>query len=316
MLVIGIILLFVGSCIVPAIAQNTEKSQPASRETWLYVGGSGPGNYTKIQDAINASSDGDTVYVYDDSSPYYENITVKKSINLFGENKETTVINGLENNNVIYISADLVTISGFTIKSNYKHGTGIYIVSPNNTIHDNIIRNNPECGILCSSGDNRISKNIISDNYFGIRADGSHNIIQDNLITTCVHAVIIGRSTISFITKNSIKNNVVGIYGLESFVNVIYRNEITQNDLGIDFTMSGFNLITKNNIYNNSKDADFYCMVPFMNIWTRNYWGLIFSPIKIIKGSVLIFEPGGGYPPSSKEVPWFDFDLLPRRIPY
>ncbi|MCK4416367.1 MAG: hypothetical protein KAU84_04365, partial [Thermoplasmatales archaeon] len=33
----------------------------------LYVGGSGPGNYTKIQDAINAAWYGDTVFVYDDS---------------------------------------------------------------------------------------------------------------------------------------------------------------------------------------------------------------------------------------------------------
>ena len=37
----------------------------------LYVGGSGEGNYSKIQDAINGASDGDTVFVYDDSSPYY-----------------------------------------------------------------------------------------------------------------------------------------------------------------------------------------------------------------------------------------------------
>jgi len=38
----------------------------------LYVGGSGPNNYTSIQDAINDASDGDTIYVYDDSSPYHE----------------------------------------------------------------------------------------------------------------------------------------------------------------------------------------------------------------------------------------------------
>ena len=36
----------------------------------LYVGGSGPKNYSTIQEAINDASDGDTVFVYDDSSPY------------------------------------------------------------------------------------------------------------------------------------------------------------------------------------------------------------------------------------------------------
>ncbi len=45
-LAIGIILLFVGVTIAPTIAQNTEKSQSTSRGTWLYVGGSGPGNFT------------------------------------------------------------------------------------------------------------------------------------------------------------------------------------------------------------------------------------------------------------------------------
>ena len=34
-----------------------------------YVGGSGPGNYSKIQDAIENATKGDTVFVFDDSSP-------------------------------------------------------------------------------------------------------------------------------------------------------------------------------------------------------------------------------------------------------
>ena len=35
----------------------------------LYVGGLGPNNYTIIQEAIDNASDGDTIFVYDDSSP-------------------------------------------------------------------------------------------------------------------------------------------------------------------------------------------------------------------------------------------------------
>jgi len=62
----------------------------------LYVGGSGPNNYTTIQSAINDSTDGYTVFVYDDSSPYYENIIINNSIQLLGESKDTTVVNGYD----------------------------------------------------------------------------------------------------------------------------------------------------------------------------------------------------------------------------
>ena len=40
----------------------------------LYVGGAGPGNHTTIQSALDAASDGDTVFVY--SGTYTENIYI------------------------------------------------------------------------------------------------------------------------------------------------------------------------------------------------------------------------------------------------
>lgn len=83
-LVIGLILLFIATCIIPAIAQDIEKSSSlTSNGNWLYVGGSGPGNYTTIQSAIDAASSGDTVFVY--SGIYYENVNInKEGINLKG----------------------------------------------------------------------------------------------------------------------------------------------------------------------------------------------------------------------------------------
>ncbi len=56
----------------------------------LYVGGSGPDNYTSIQDAINNASNGDTIFVY--SGRYYEDIYIWKNINLIGEDRNTTII--------------------------------------------------------------------------------------------------------------------------------------------------------------------------------------------------------------------------------
>lgn len=45
----------------------------------LYVGGSGLHNYSRIQDAVDNASAGDIIFVYNKSSPYYENIIIKKN---------------------------------------------------------------------------------------------------------------------------------------------------------------------------------------------------------------------------------------------
>ena len=97
-LVIGIIFLLV--CVSFTGSTNSlsmSKSQTFTFEgNILYVGGSGEGNYTSIQDAIDDASNGDTVFVLDDSSPYQMTtwLTIEKSINLIGENRDTTVISG------------------------------------------------------------------------------------------------------------------------------------------------------------------------------------------------------------------------------
>ena len=61
----------------------------------LYVGGDGPNNYTFIQQAINHANDGDTVFVY--SGIYYESIIIYSEIHLIGEDKHSTVIDGIGN---------------------------------------------------------------------------------------------------------------------------------------------------------------------------------------------------------------------------
>ncbi len=87
----------------------------SSDTTTLYVGGNGPNNYTRIQDAIDNASNGDTVFVYDDASPYKENIFINKSIQLIGEKQQSTCINGRQGN-VIWVEHSNVTIQQFTLQ--------------------------------------------------------------------------------------------------------------------------------------------------------------------------------------------------------
>ena len=146
-LAFGIILLFAGTYIIPAAAQNTQKQ--SSRGEWLYVGGSGPGNYTRIQDAINESSDGDTVFVYDDSSPYLENILIDKSISVVGEDCNSTVILGNSSTDIMNIIGERVNLTGFTIEvTNNDYYFSYLSIDANNTlICNNILKN-----ITISSG--------------------------------------------------------------------------------------------------------------------------------------------------------------------
>ncbi len=182
-IVVGILVLFLGIGVGSSTARIIEHStMPTVLGDILYVGGGGPGNYSTIQEAIYNASDGDTIFVYDDSSPYIENVVVNIRINLIGENKETTVIDGNGSGNVVYISANEVEITGFTI----THGTtGIYLdgSTENVTISRNIITENDVYGISFSGfcERNNIIENIISHNLNGTYfSAGSYNEIYGN----------------------------------------------------------------------------------------------------------------------------------------
>ncbi|MBN1861345.1 MAG: hypothetical protein JW840_07795, partial [Candidatus Thermoplasmatota archaeon] len=116
----------------------------------LYVGGSGPGNYSKIQNAINNASEGDIIYVF--QGTYYEVLSVSKQLCIKGEKKESTIIDAQKKGYTINISADGVNITGFTIQngsysSNLINEANLFIFSYNNIISGNIFRYS-ESGIM------------------------------------------------------------------------------------------------------------------------------------------------------------------------
>jgi nitrous oxidase accessory protein NosD len=66
-------------------------AESASAAT-LTVDDSGGAMYTKIQEAVNAASPGDTIYVNDGT--YKENIVIPKSLTLNGQNMSNVIIDG------------------------------------------------------------------------------------------------------------------------------------------------------------------------------------------------------------------------------
>jgi parallel beta-helix repeat protein len=150
---VGIIVLL----LIPGFVLSSQTRQDTtlgvfSRGDLLYVGGSGEGNYSNIQDAIADAQDGDTIYVYDDSSPYFEHLVIDKSIILRGEDMSPPQLNGslLDSSlDTILVEADDVTIHGFDITMNlgYYYQAAIKIESRNVTIKECRIMENEWVGI-------------------------------------------------------------------------------------------------------------------------------------------------------------------------
>jgi len=261
-LVVGIILIFSEPCIIAVIAQNNEKSQPISRSQWLYVGGSGPGNYTKIQDAIDSATDGDTVFVYRNSSPYFETIRIDRSIHLIGEDKNVTELYGDRINSTIYGTADDITISGFSIQNSgrFYPNAGIYLTgSDHSTISQNIIKNNMIHGIL-----------LLDSTYVSI----SENIIQQN---DEFGIGLIGETTNNItIELNKIQYNYAGVVGISTDNILVYGNSIVYNEIvGVFFENSRNIVGYHNDVISKLTNAhDNYSPNKWENeTYGGNYWG-------------------------------------------
>jgi len=225
----------------------------------LYVGGNGPGNYSSIQSAIDNATDGYTIYVYDDSSPYYETIDISKSIKLVGENKETTIIDGERQDKVIFIgrNTENVKITGFTIRNSSLNGISSGVILYFNPTYINI------------------SDNIIINNKYGIlffAAYHSSPVNRSTGITSLYDCVV---------SNNKISNNYVGVELDYAYNNVIFNNTISDNSYcGFYLYNSGSNSFYLNNMINNSNNVlvNYLPWYKSVNLWYNplskkgNYW--------------------------------------------
>jgi len=232
----------------------------------LYVGGSGEGNYTRIQDAINDSNDGDIVFVY--NGVYYENVEINKSITLKGQNKNNTIIDGGGVGNVFYITGESASINGFTIQkggaSTHDDFAGVNVGAKYVVISDNIILNNSDFGIIIEQKITMakayltISKNIITrNNNYGIYFNSAYNTISENVISENKYGIFLQRdSNYNVIISNTVKDNTNGIvlHGYhDSNYNTVKSNIIQDNNNGITIQASHSNKIENNTITNNGE---------------------------------------------------------------
>lgn len=270
-LAIGITIFFISMSFnsISGIQIENKPINPTSRGNTLYVGGNGSGNYSKIQDAIDNASDGDTVFVYNGTYDLDNIIFINISIKLLGENKYNTILS----KNGVIINASEVEIRGFTFQNCIAITTMPFF--EDNIISDNIFRveeyNLGLGGIIIFS-----NYSIISNNSFlncGIIVFSYHNSIYNNTVN--------GKALVYF---ESVSDKVINDAGQ---VILIGCNNITIENLEVFNTFLGIELIDTVNCLISDNDFSNNAILGFLfnssnnmisnNIFSNNEFGLIFG---------------------------------------
>lgn len=171
-----------------------------------------------------------TVFVY--NGTYQGRLIIEKSLILTGENKNSTIIDGGENEFVVTFRADHITLSGFTITHSEKKF--------------------PFAGIYVSSDYNTISNNILTDNFYGMQLGYAteYNLITNNTIFNNGRCgVYFNHSSHNRLVGNTIRNHPVNGFGLFEFSNnnTILNNTFSENHYsGVNVRESYDNVVVGN----------------------------------------------------------------------
>jgi parallel beta-helix repeat protein len=261
---------------ITILSKEVEKNTPRNLLSGtLIVDNEGDGDFTTIQDALDAANDGDTIEVY--SGTYIEIIDINIEINLIG--KDTEYLNGsdmgkpiLDGNSVdnvitVFTSGENkpVSIIGFIIQNSGDRDSGIFVDY---------------------STDVLISENDIINNHHGINIYHSCTTIEENHISNNDWGILSEFSDHCIITENQIIENNVGMQLESAHELTINRNIFEKNEeYGLILIRSPLNEIAFNNFLDNGNHAWFQNCI---NQWHDNYWGnrVINLPVYVIIGII------------------------------
>ncbi|MBU1035643.1 right-handed parallel beta-helix repeat-containing protein, partial [bacterium] len=249
--------------------------------------------FNSITEGIEAVASGKSVVVA--AGTYNEQLIINKGIDLRGAGKESTFIIGLGyTGNLITVSADDVTISGFTIDGKSDTDIGIYSDSSSSIeISENLIQNHQDSGIFYQrisddypSGIYVYNNEICKNSLNGIKVTGAGSgIIEGNIIRNSNCGIKASNDVSLEVKKNNIYNNYdSGIFCRNNSSLLIWENEIRTNSYGIrvgekygdttnpDIGGGAKGGIGKNNITGNTSNG--IINMTNHNIFAKyNWWG-------------------------------------------
>ena len=227
--------------------------------TALTVDDSGGADYTKIQDAIDNASSGDTILV--NSGTYFENVNVTEPLILSGVNtgEGNPVIDAKGSGSALTLSAGDSILERFVaVNANY----GIRVTSNNNQI-EIITASNNRYGISFEySSNNKFEASTVSNNNFGISlANSSNNTVAGNYVLNNTFGISLTYSSNNLLAGNFADyNNEHGIGLISSSNNALWKSSANSNkNSGVFLDSSNNNSMDSSSAFNNN-----------IGIWLRN----------------------------------------------
>ena len=154
--------LLLGISIPSITSEETFISSNSKVNHIFYVGGTGPGNYTHIQQAVDNASDNDTVHVY--NGVYFGPVTIDKPLTVIGENWENTVIKSDGEEEMFQIRSNHVTVKNFYFYQNCTLLLG-YLTNTKPSFSHCLIEHNMISSCMIAVF-NHSQQNVITQNIF------------------------------------------------------------------------------------------------------------------------------------------------------
>lgn len=232
--------------------------------------------FDRIQEGVDAAAPRDEVFVY--GGIYYEWYVIinKADLSLVGENKDNTVIDGMSYGWILVITAQNVTVTGFTIQKSSIGTAGVFLNhTTKSKICNNIIKNHDSGIYSVFSHENVIENNRVSDNYAGIILSsycGENRISNNDVIGNTRGIDLSHHAHHNEIRKNKIVQNTYGV-SISFDNNSIFDNKIINNSVGIYEDLEtgpaqGYRIF-HNNFVNNTKQT--HLRNQSINIWDSGY---------------------------------------------